>query len=477
MDDFEFMKNECVKDSYMLFIDSDKRDKSAYANPNHYVVKFDEPFKNVFAVDVLQARIPKTQFNVDHSSNTLTYSYDGETDDNHPLYTTVRLPTGNYEDVASVVTKLNEVFEDNTVASIEKIVATYEPTKHKILFTCGVPFFFHMGESSLRTLLGFNVDSNFQIIGYDPDRYNKIFNSNTFSASMQNPTSTSYTLPDATVLSPLGSNAWVQTFTNNTYTWLDSIEITAAFTQDENVTFSLYLIENPEEPTTEEEWRTHLKNSYDYDKIVSGKLNTMTTNTSNTYTLKLTTEETDEDGKADIQNYLLRPMSYKVIIHVEANATVLVTALDFKKLSAEYKIEPPGISDLTGDPYVTLHCDEIEVHKKQHGIGRYDTGISTFFLNDNNAPTNIDFNNVAKKEFHPIGKLSQLSLRLNRPNGELYDFKTVNHQLILLIHYYQPQQKKPFDNFSLNPAYNPDHFQYVQGDTSGSDETSGYDTE
>ena len=54
-----------------------------------------------------------------------------------------------------------------------------------------------------------------------------------------------------------------------------------------------------------------------------------------------------------------------------------------------------------------------------------------------------------------------MTFRFELTNGTLYDFKTVNHQFILSIKYYQPSLKHRFTQSILNPNYNPNLIEYI----------------
>ena len=46
IEDIKQLKNNSIKQTFVLLIDSKHRDMSVYPNPNNYVINFDTPFKN-----------------------------------------------------------------------------------------------------------------------------------------------------------------------------------------------------------------------------------------------------------------------------------------------------------------------------------------------------------------------------------------------------------------------------------------------
>lgn len=132
-------------------------------------------------------------------------------------------------------------------------------------------------------------------------------------------------------------------------------------------------------------------------------------------------------------------------------------------------IDIPGIVNLLGVRYITLRCPEIEQHMGAAGkYGRFSTGIGTFKLANTNelAQLRFDFVSLIRRPFHPIGRLTRLTLRFEvDSDGTLYDFKGINHQLLITVKYYRATPPTgaaaPLLPSVLNPDYNPDFMQYL----------------
>ena len=127
------------------------------------------------------------------------------------------------------------------------------------------------------------------------------------------------------------------------------------------------------------------------------------------------------------------------------------------------RIEPPGIFNLIGEPYIIVRCPEIEQNsfrslsfmKHNLGLAKINLGIVGY------ADPRFDYSSVPARDFHPIGKFSRMTLRFETSKGRPYDFKGVNHTLTFAIRYYEPIQKKRFENSIINPNYNGDFMQYM----------------
>jgi hypothetical protein len=116
----------------------------------------------------------------------------------------------------------------------------------------------------------------------------------------------------------------------------------------------------------------------------------------------------------------------------------------------------PGMVCFTGEKYILLRSPEIEEHSfgslaytnNNLGIAKFRTNSLGF--NDEK----LYITKIPIREFHPIGKLSKLSIRFETADRKLYDFKGVNHNITLAIYYYEPKFKQIEEfNSILNPNY------------------------
>ena len=125
-------------------------------------------------------------------------------------------------------------------------------------------------------------------------------------------------------------------------------------------------------------------------------------------------------------------------------------------------ITSPGIVYLIGNKYIVLKCPEIEEHLfGSLSYSKYSLGLAKFRVD--NAGINSERLAITKlpiREFHPIGKLSRISLRFETNKGLLYDFKGVNHNIVFAIYYYEPKQNKFPEGSILNPEYKMNYIDY-----------------
>ena len=94
----------------------------------------------------------------------------------------------------------------------------------------------------------------------------------------------------------------------------------------------------------------------------------------------------------------------------------------------------------------------------------FSAGLGIFKLyNTTVAHLRFDFTNLRKIDMHPIGKLSRLTLRFERASGDLYDFKGVDHHLLLAVKFLKPTPKGGLvdPERRLNPDYKPDVLKFL----------------
>lgn len=110
VEDIDFLKKIGAKESYVLLVNSKDRDHSTHTEPSEYVVEFTAPFRNVIGMEILDASIPRTMYNIDKYNNTLRFFiYDASYDFN--MFTTetfkeVTIAPGNYS-LQTIVPALN----------------------------------------------------------------------------------------------------------------------------------------------------------------------------------------------------------------------------------------------------------------------------------------------------------------------------------------------------------------------------------
>ena len=74
MEDVNYLMGHGTEDAYLFTVHSSRRNLDLYPDPNEYVVEFDNPFRNVVGLEVVQALLPRSQYMVDtHNQRLVIY--------------------------------------------------------------------------------------------------------------------------------------------------------------------------------------------------------------------------------------------------------------------------------------------------------------------------------------------------------------------------------------------------------------------
>ena len=132
--------------------------------------------------------------------------------------------------------------------------------------------------------------------------------------------------------------------------------------------------------------------------------------------------------------------------------------------SKKHTLVAPGIYSLVGERYILLRCQEVE-QSRAAVSDNYSQGIAKFRLGVvGYSHTSMDYVNGGTRAFHPIGRLSRLTIRFERPDGSLYNFRGVNHTLTLVLRYLAPRREVAPVRSSLNPNFDGNVFEWPRTD-------------
>ena len=71
IEDINYLYKNSIKDNSVILIDSKQRDKKIFQSPNSYSITFDNPIKYVYGIEILDATIPRTMYQIDVNNNNL----------------------------------------------------------------------------------------------------------------------------------------------------------------------------------------------------------------------------------------------------------------------------------------------------------------------------------------------------------------------------------------------------------------------
>lgn len=141
----------------------------------------------------------------------------------------------------------------------------------------------------------------------------------------------------------------------------------------------------------------------------------------------------------------------------------LTVAMLIQTKKSVYKMYSAGVVSIIGPRYALLRCPEIEEHTQNtyaytattQGMAMFKLGVYGY------SAERYDFSTIKYKDFHPIARLYRMTFKFTLPCGELYDFKGIDHHMLLSVKTLVPTPKTFDTPSSLNPNYDPDIIKYL----------------
>jgi hypothetical protein len=425
MEDISYLAKHAKEESFLFIVDSSKRNKNAYPNPNEYSIEFDRPFTNVFGFDLLYASIPRTEYTVDAHSNQLTYRANGYSH-------TLTIEPGDYN-LVQLCNALNSQLQG---VQAEPHSSPYQLTS-RIRLTSMHPFAIDAATSTLTPVLGF------------------------FGTG-------------ATYESVLTGQVEQRTF-QGPYAGLDYFEaegqaiIRQPFVPSITGSCSKLVVQLTSE-SVDVQCRIIDANDLVYGSAtISASENAeVAINDGLMLTAGFTyyAEFTSQNSFGIYRNLPLdgsEPAEIRVDDEWQPLPSGDSLAVDLFVTYAQHQVEGPGLVDLTGERHVIVRCDEIESHfHRGRKTETFHSGVGMVRMGANGyQDQRFDFVSFPSRRLvDPIGKLKTLSFRLTKPDGSLYNTRGVDHTLLCVIKYYMlvPENTTPS---IINPHYTPDLNSYL----------------
>lgn len=488
IEDIDYLYENSEKDNFILYVDSSNRNQVFHPKPSEYTITFDQPFKFVYGIDILDASIPSSMYNVEDDANGicgLTYILNqsavpgitfqkllielSEFDDFHRLFyskviaiqtvggaaesrTTGQIIVTNnallteFSDYANNNNELRQDVNDFFYVFVREEIKglTIYPKAEERLF-----------EYPTQT---FTWKNTVYEIGVNPDDERVILFLNLWSTGVYTFIFTplevygnydaiyyrTYNVPRMTPIRIrneekhiLFVSTFYSEFTPGNYGATNFIEegkkvlggtgITLSGQSSADISIRPKLVFTAEQPFVLNMDNSTAKTWMGFDEFA---VTTM-------------------------------PKLYQTLTYRDNKR---LFAPNYTAADQMYRVIAPGVIYLLGTRYIILRCPEIEGNLyASRAFGKFSPGIGMFKMYSVNdvAHQRFDFVNFHKKPFHPIGKLDRMTLRFEKPDGVMYDFKGANHLLLICIKYYVPTQKRKFTRSVLNPNYNYDFNSYL----------------
>jgi len=190
IEDINYLKKKSIRQSYTFLVDSSSRDRRIHPYPSEYVINFETPFKHVIGMELMDASIPKTMYNIDNNNNKLYFyiAEDEETNNVVPfinkdeeysydssMFDMIEISPGDYSS-KTFLEKVRSALNDGGYnLNIFAISNPIELT-NTIYFTSSKPFILDMKMSSMAEVLGFDLYTSNDVKNMENYLYNSEYN-------------------------------------------------------------------------------------------------------------------------------------------------------------------------------------------------------------------------------------------------------------------------------------------------------------
>jgi hypothetical protein len=472
IEDVSYLLDNSEVDSSTFFVDSSKRDQSIWPSVAEFCVAFEEPFKLVTGIDVLDASIPGTMYSIDQGCDTVVVGR-------------ISQPDGIFADIQTLFDELQFV----------PIFKWYmELMKNSDVIMCGSDAWLSLDESSRQASSPVNPSMPgsqsplMRGVVVATEVVDVLVYSNEYDQYTQLGTYTSFAVGSQKYcfLTALGAPEVVQAASERRLfvrsdmsmvmydfyyvdTWVQQ-ELRDALLYDFELVTTVVTVEhaNYDINSLLVQMSTALSsNGISLSSITGGGVEMASkyrfyspnefffdmdrSNCRHVLGFHMLASENDPNGKYKKMRVEGVPRLFRSTYNIDTDNQVLIG---------------PGLVDVTGTRYLLLRCPEIEQHMPTNARSS-DPGVGMFKLAGTNDITHLrfDFVSITKKPIHPIGRLTRMTFRFETPDGNLYDFKGINLQMLMLVKFLSPspgrRAGKRFTRSVLNPEYTPDYLQHL----------------
>lgn len=441
--DLSLLNVKGTKNTYEFHVDSSFRDRNIYPNPNSYTIEFMENYRNVVGLEVVDARIPKTEYIIHKHNNRIVI----EKNDKGVIECII--PEGDYTHdqlVAQFQSSMSTLVGDGQHFELNVIVK-----QSKFVLTSSFHFKILMEETTARAWLGFDTVTDSSVHSIEDVEQFKTW-------VIMSVEQSDYILSDLNVVyyQPLLMPVRDEPITyflrridvpgmitisneNMRDTIVYKVDVVEIIHSQRHIlgttqySGSSFVFDEPVELyqtlDTQYEIQLYFTNREWYD---SARVKVPVHN-SNAYP----GSSQSEGIEWDIEGQTMEPERTKMIDLYAVNGVVMNIVVEERK----YSISSPGRINLSGNPYVVMRCNEFDAHfpngikRANHKPFLFGTVIRLYELNHTNG-NEERFRSYSKYpvDFTPTDKLTRLSFRFENLDGTLYDFKGYNHNFTVRLY-------------------------------------------
>lgn len=510
MDDLLHLQQTAREESFLFVVDSATRDAVVYPTPSEYEISFSAPFRNVFGIDLVDASIPRTEYTVERTRNVLEYAIStavlsDRNDFNAALRKTLTLTPGDYN-LPQLVAEITRAFAKNGDGIVAEAYTNPAEVSNKIRLRSASAFTVFTTNSTIKNILGFGnpaniYDTTLGATRSDGTREMLDASGEVMYLALPGWTATSSAGNDTFLSAPRTAASTEPAFTGP-LPIEEGLPVYGAHGLRQHFTAA---VDGPVRSVSLATTSDYLGGADPYDltvsirsaaspgtAIVSGTL----TPGSDPRQPATVTFAGDPVHLAAGDPYILQIVAvggggaadaYVAVCHAQSNletpspnsmvlyvgTTETNTAFAYDELCADvlvavadHAIVTPNVVNLTGERFVSVRSPDIEQHMyRDRAFERHHAGMGIVKMGGYGyREQRFDFISFPPRRFHAIGKLSKMTIRIERPDGTLYDAHGIDHTLTFVLRYYAAAPSAKPINSILNPAYNPDIRQYLVED-------------
>lgn len=479
IEDVDYLWENSERDTHLIYLDSEMRDRRRFPNPNHYCVDFVTPPRFVYGYTMLDATLPTTMFNVEKHNNKLVV---GTVDGPSPLWRMTTFDAAAFmRDYGVGVPELVQRFLDPSpgsygLAPVDKLqlygIDHVERPDDQFVQEIMVSQT-HLAYASPDPLLEADPDARWDVIKDSGgartlcvDRADAVLEDRSRFVIGPPP-------PDP----PPGAVATVTFFQRRFVTELGMSTLVQTKAYDVMITvINIFL--NPQNYDNQQ-LQQNLNNALNafqlgcaHTSAIPEQANRFTFSSQMPFFINM-----HESTCRVVLGFDELTTPVGVAKHYAALPNVLnpfdrMFMSFYNTTNQRQEVVTPGLLNLIGVRYIVLRCPEIESFADGgRGIMARSPGMGIFKLvSGANGISNLrfDYINLVTKPFHPIGKLPRITVMFEQPSGELYDMKGVNHHIIIALKILVPSISKDaastlhrYGIKSLNDEYHPDVLQFI----------------
>ena len=478
IEDIDYLLENSELNSLSIFIDSKHRDMLAFPTPSSYVVEFDHAIRNVYGVEILDATVPVTAYTIDSYTNSIGLTQ---------LFNNTGIPIYDFNNSTSFVHNIkllascsafDALFSANESANLfvctnktsYDALGTYDTSiqgsTNGIYYATSVPISLFPDVFTL-SFVWTDGNTYYMNDSYVFDQYNRFGNTYepNWSFAMSADANTMMYFEFKYCLDHT-AQVYMEAFAHFDFLLVNSYLSIPIGNYTSDVLLSsletLFLALNANAFIKVLPAGSIVLPAFS-DRPIPG-------NSSITQVMMYTTGSSYPfffDMKKSTSKYLLgfseNALSTSSKYNTFSYGVNACMFMSVQSSATSQTLETPGIINLESARYIILRCPEIESHL----LGTYanfahSPGIGLFKLLSSNSLMSLrfDFVNITRKPFHPIGKLPKLTIQFENSDGSIYDFRGIDHVLLLNIKYYAPKNVLRIPKSTLNPYYLPNVLEY-----------------